>query len=282
MTIEILSNGAVYDPSGLIPYVEKDEAIIRALTKGMLDFSHPDCYAGSGAVASGTTFASLTSDAGVATAGTALGTVANGMLPMGSATSAHIALPDTFKLPNTTKKFLAIVWAKLPASGWPGTGATSNSLLAHASNTTTLGQWGIHIRHVLATGIPDALLFQSPKSGSTSIGVALSGVDTLAVCDGNLHQIACVWDGSTPGTLTRAVYVDKVSKTVSTPSEAWDNTFPTPTAVARLGACPAFQSKAPTAGITLGRPSLWNLTDSSKSVAEIIAADWDAAQGYLS
>lgn len=282
MTIEIISDVAFVDPSNTIPYLELDQAIVRPLTKGLLDFSNTETYAGSGVVASGTTFKSLTSDLGAATAGATLGTVSNGMLSMGSAASAFVTLPNTFKLASTCKKFMAILWVKLPATGWPATGSTSSMLMGYASNSTTLAQWGLMARSVLATGIPDAFLFHGPASGSSSASVAISGADVTALFDGNLHQVAFVWDGSTPGTITRSAYIDKAAKTLSVTTSAWDNTFNVPDAVVRMGVCPAFQTAQPTEGIQLGRPSLWDLTGSTAVVADIIQADWDAAQGYLS
>lgn len=33
--------------------------------------------------------------------------------------------------------------------------------------------------------------------------------------------------------------------------------------------------------VNLGRPSIWNMTGSTKPVSEILSADWDEAQGYL-
>lgn len=283
MTIEIVSDVAFNDPLNLIPFVEKDEAIIRPLTKGMLDFSNPECYAGSGAVAVNTKFNSLTSDAAQATANTTFPAVAGGLLKF-AGVQPKVTLPDSFKLPNTTKKFLVILWVKLPATGWQ----TANpnviqSLLSYASNTSNLAQWVVSMSTVQATGVPNALSFVAPRNGGSAGTISwLTPGDTLSLCDGALHQIACVFDGeSAAGFCQGSIYVDKTRKHLPAPT-AWDGSFNTPAATPTLGYQAAFQQNYPTDGVYLGRPSIWNLTGSGKSVAEILAADWDAAQGFLS
>ena len=283
MTIEIVSDVAFNDPLNLIPFVEKDDAIIRPLTKGMLDFSNPECYAGSGAVAVNTKFNSLTSDAAQATANTAFPPVAGGLLQF-AGLNPKVTLPDSFKLPNTTKKFLVILWVKLPASGWQTANPNiAQSLLSYASNTGSLAQWVLHIATVQATGVVDRFTFTAPSNGGIGgYAGALSNSDTLALCDGGLHQVACLFDGESVAGFSRSsLYVDKVIK-LATASVAWDGSFNTPAATPTLGMQTAFQANYPTDGVYLGRPSLWNLTGSGKSVAEILAEDWDAAQGFLS
>ncbi len=282
MTIEIVSDVAFNDPLNLIPFVEKDDAIIRPLTKAMLDFSNPECYAGSGAVAVNTKFNSLTSDAAQATANTAFPAVAGGLLQF-AGLNPKVTLPDSFKLPNTTKKFLVILWVKLPASGWQTASANVyQSLLSYAANTSTLCQWAIGLTTVQATGAAVGLVFTAPISGGSAGGASLTSGDTLALCDGGLHQVACLFDGeSAAGFRQLSIYVDKTQKNLSV-SSSWDGSFNTPAATPTLGMQTAFQANYPTDGVYLGRPSLWNLTGSGKSVAEILAADWDAAQGFLS
>lgn len=282
MTIEIVSDVAFNDPLNLIPFVEKDEAIIRPLTKGMLDFSNPECYAGSGAVAVNTKFNSLTSDAAQATANSAFPAVAGGLLKF-AGSQPKVTLPDSFKLPNTTKKFLVILWVKLPASGWQtASGNVAQSLMSYASNTGNLAQWFLQLQTIQVSGLLESFRFGAPASGSTTAIEALNYPDSLALCDGNLHQLACLFDGAAvAGSRAVSIFVDKVLKQ-SSPAVAWDGSFNTPAAIPTIGYQQAFQANYPADGVYLGRPSLWNLTGSGKSVAEILAADWDAAQGFLS
>lgn len=283
MTIEIISDVAFNDPSNLIPYLEKDEAIVRGVTKGVVDFSNPETYAGTGAIPVNTTMKSMTSDAGIATVGptTPFAAISGGMLPLPVSGSPYITLPDTFKLPSTCKKFVAIVWAKLPSGAWPnpGSGGLQFSLAGYMSNSSSLAQWGLSARISAVTGLPDAFLMYMPVSSTTAAGFAMNTTAALAAFDGNLHQFAAEWDGTTPGISLRRAYIDKVAN--STSSGAWDNAINTPAATVRLGACPAFQTVYP-AGLFVGRLSLWDLTGSTLTTAEVLQRDWDAAQGYLS
>lgn len=284
MTIEIISDVSFNDPSNLIPYLEKDEAIVRGVTKGMLDFSNTETYAGTGAIPVNTTMKSLTSDAGIATVGptTPFAAIEGGMLPMPVAGTPYLTLPDTFKLPSTCKKFVAIVWAKLPAGAWPTPEIGGNifSLFGYMSNSSSLAQWGLAVQNSPSTGLPTNILAYIPVSSTTGVGVAMNPGAALAAFDGNLHQFALEWDGTTPGIALRKAYIDRIENLVSSPSAAWDNAISTPVAVARLGACPAFQREYP-AGLFVGRPSLWDLTGSTLTTADVLQRDWDAAQGYL-
>lgn len=284
MTIEIISDVSFNDPSNLIPYLEKDEAIVRGVTKGMLDFSNTETYAGTDAIPVNTTMKSLTSDAGIATVGptTPFAAIEGGMLPMPVAGIPYLTLPDTFKLPSTCKKFVAIVWAKLPAGAWPNPGSGGNlfSIFGHMSNSTNLAQWGIAAKNSASTGLPSDIIIYTPASSITAVGVAMSAPAALAAFDGNLHQFAIEWDGTTPGIVLRKAYIDRVPNVTSSPSGAWDNAIPTPAAAVRIGSCPAFQTVYP-AGMFVGRPSLWDLTGSNLTTADVLQRDWDAAQGYL-
>ena len=280
MAIEIISDITFTDPSNLIPYLEKDSSIVRGVTRGMLDFSNTETYAGSGTIPSGAVFTSLTSDLGTASVNMAFPALSGGMLELPTSGVPRATLPDTFKLLSTTKKFSAILWVHLPASGWQTASSNvNNALIGHLGNTGSLAQWGITVSTVQATGTPNQLSFFSPVSSSSGGAISLGNADTLALCNGNLHQVVVCWDGSVAGTVTRSIYVDKVLKVTS--SQSWDNTFVMPTATqCNLGSNFAFQTVYP-ASVRFGRPSLWDLTNSSLSFTDVIARDWDSSQGYL-
>lgn len=280
MTTQVISDINFNDPLNLIPFLEKDDAIIRAVTKSLIDFSNPACLSNSGLNNFGQVATSLTADAQTGAAQQNLPAVAGGLIDFVGAAKAW-ALPANFKLPNTCKRFLVIVWAKLPANGYQtASGNTTQSIIAYANNTTTLCQWGIGLTTFQATGLPNQLQVYTPTNGGSAGNDQISGADTLAVCDGNLHQIALYFDGeSSVGNRARSIYVDKVSKLTST--GAWDGTFNVPAAGANLGVNTAFQSNVP-AGFKLGRASIWDLTGAPWTPAQILQRDWDAAQGYLS
>ncbi|WP_288080611.1 hypothetical protein [Pseudomonas sp.] len=281
MTIEIVSDVNFYDPENLIPYLENDEAIIRNVTKGMLDFSNEETYAGSGAIASGTTFKSLTVDASIATAGSAFPAMSNGMLKFLGA-SPKVTLPSTFKLPTTTKRFMAIFWAKLPASGYQtGSSNVLQSLYGYAANTSTLCQWAAVLSTFQVSGARNLMQFYYPASGGSASNLALSDAESAALCNGELHQIALLFDGESVAGMRQAkIYVDKVVK-ASSAQNTWDGTLNSPATDAVLGYMTAFQSSYTADGLFLGRPSVWDLTGTGKNPEDIIAADWNSAQGYL-
>lgn len=289
MSLDIISDQNFYDPSNLIPYAELDDAIVRGITKGLLDFSNPETYAPAAAIPAAATMKSLTSDAGIATVGApGFAAIANGLLDFGhadTATSKALTLPDTFKLPATSKRFAAILWVKIPTSGWQtASGNVTNQLLGWLDNTGSLAQWGITLVTVQATGVPGSLGFIAPSNGSIGSGsqAFLSTPDTLALGDGAVHQVGVYFDGSAGTTRTMQISVDKVSKT--TVSGAWDNSAlnTASTAAPGLGRRSAAFQAAYAAGTKMGRPSLWDLTGSSLTFADVLARDWDAAQGYIS
>lgn len=289
MSLDIISDQNFYDPDNKIPYAELDDAIVRGVAKGLLDFSNPETYAATGAIPASATMKSLTSDLGVATVGApGFAAISNGFLDFShtdTGSSKALTLPDTFKLASTAKRFAAILWVKLPTSGWQtASGNVTNQLLGWMENTTTLAQWGMILTTVQATGVPGSLGFVFPATGSNGTGSVsfLSTPDTLALGDGAAHQVGVHFDGSAGSTRIAQISVDRVIK--ANASGAWDNS-PLNTAAssaAGLGRrSPAFQAVY-AAGTKLGRPSLWDLTGSSLSFADVLSRDWDAAQGYLS
>jgi hypothetical protein len=282
MTTEIIADVDFTDPTNLIPYLEKDEAIIRGVTKALVDLSNPDSYAG-GAPAFGSVVKSLTADAATGSFLTAYAAPVGGMLDQAGSTALKaLQLPATFKLANTVKRFLALGWVKLPGSGWQtASGNVFQSLFGYMDSTSTLVQWGFYLVTVQATGVPSTLNCCHPVTGGVGGHTDLSNADTLALCDGNLHQIALHFDGeSSPGNRITTIYVDKVAKFTAT--TAWDGSFNTPAANPKVGhSAAAFQANYPAGTKLGGRPSIWDLTGTAWTPAQILQRDWDAAQGYL-
>lgn len=281
MTTQVISDINFNDPGNLIPFLEKDDAIIRGVTKSLIDFSNPASYSGgSAAIPAGTLITSLTSDGQAVATGSTLPPMSGGLVDFGGSSKGW-QLPANFKLPNTCKRFMVILWAKLPGSGYQTvSGNVTQSLLGVMDNAGNLAQWGFELQTIQASGLPLAFGYLTPTSGSTVTQRMLTNADTLAVCDGNLHQLAMYFDGeSSPGNAFRQCYVDKVLK--DSGNSAWDGSFNVPAATPKLGVSNAFQTSVPV-GFRLGRSSMWDLSGTAWTPAQIVQRDWDAAQGYLS
>ncbi|HDR9026850.1 TPA: hypothetical protein QDB14_001019 [Burkholderia vietnamiensis] len=288
MTTLIVSDSNFVDPQNLIPYLEKDEAITRGVTLGLIDFSNSSSYSGVGAIAAGSKLNSLTSDATQGSFVTAFDAVANGLLPFSKGVgAAQVALPATMKFAAAASKVLYILWAKIPAGGWniPASNPVWG-LFGVYGNTGTLAQFGVDAAVSLSDGSLIKIDFYVPSSGSASSGnlTVTAGSLMSSIADGNLHQLALLWDAkSTAGQQTTSLYVDQALVAQSGP-RAYDGTFNIPATAPALGyPGTAFQNTtAPHAGLKLGRPGLWNLSNSQANPTDIIAADFSAAQGYLS
>lgn len=283
MTTEIISDVAFNDPSNAIPFVELDEAIFgyRGRCLGLLDFSNPDSYSATGAPANGTTAKSLTSDQGVATANTAWGAVVNGMLPFTVAGANRWTLPNTFKLAADRKRFLQVAWLKMPAAGYSVTGANQFLMLFGEAAASNNAQYGYQLT-INAAGAPSQFTANCPgnASGADSVFVP-AGAALTSLCNGALHQVAMEWDGSAGATAKKTLYVDGVA--VATATVAWDNSaIVQPAQLPHLGYPGQVYSGAYIAGMSIGRPSLWDLTGHPEILAtDILTRDSDAAAGYL-
>src|SRR5205085_12232241 len=199
------------DPTNAIPYLEKDDAIIRGVTTSFVDFSNVQSYTGgTSAPAAGALVTSLTSDGQTGAANAAFSPVSGGLLECGGTASNRFwNLPANFKLASTCKRFMFICWVKLPASGYQTASSNVTQVIAGVmGNTSSLAQWGLYLTTIQATGLPDKLSYITPNSAN-ALFRQLSNADTMAVCDGNLHQIAIYFDGeSLAGSLNRYLYVD--------------------------------------------------------------------------
>lgn len=281
MATEIVSDVGSTDTS--VPMLELDEAIYgwRSLCLGLLDFSNPDCYSGTGPVGIGTQAKSLTSDQSVGTAVTAWGAVLNGMLPFTAGGGNRFTLPNTFKLTAAVRHFLAVTWVKLPAGGYTSGSGNHYYLLAGEAVSSVNAQWGFQLT-TNASGVPTQLtaLVPGSASGSSDIYIA-TGAALNALCDGNVHQLAVEWDGSAATTLTKRLLIDGV--VVASSTVAYDNSnIIQPAQLPCLGYPGQVYNTDFIAGMAVGRPSLWNLTGSSVLATDILVRDREAAAGYVS
>jgi hypothetical protein len=288
MTTLIVSDSNFNDPNNLIPYLEKDEAITRGVTRGLVDFSNPACYSGTGPIASGAALTSLTIDASAGSFGAAFDAVANGMLPFSKGIpAAKINLPAPMKFTAAATKVLFVLWAKIPGTGWPIVAANPIwALFGVMANSSSKAQFGISVGTNMSDGSVATVVFYVPSSGAASAGnVSLAAGSTLSsITDGGLHQLAVVWDArSIPGMQSTTLYVDKV-KAAQVAPRTYDGSFNIPPSDGpTLGYSTAFNGGDPMhAGVRLGRPGVWDLSSSQLDPVDIIAADFAAAQGYLS
>lgn len=281
MTTEIISDINFFDPDNLIPFVELDDAIIRNLTLGLLDFGNIDTVAVSGPVPLGTSFTSLTNDRASAVSATLLGTISNGMLPFPqTVTGPKLNLPASFKLPASTKRFLSILWLKAPQTGWAASGS-SYSLGGVLNNTTTTAQWGYTMTNSSGTLGNFAVVF--PISGTSAGSLPLSGAALSGTFDGNLHQLAFEWAVNTSNnTYSVTVYRDGVIIGSSTGAFTAATINVPAASTPSLGQASGSFVGTYAPNVSLGRPSLWNLTGKTNSIASILQADRDAANGFLS
>ena len=125
MSIFLKTDANVSNPVASMPYLEKDYAIVRGVTRAMFDFSNPECHTGTGELIGGsTTFKDLTINNSEAKAQANIthifAPVENGMIKVlgGSGTGRFISLGSQFKFPAITRKALIVLHAKLPKTGW--------------------------------------------------------------------------------------------------------------------------------------------------------------------
>lgn len=283
MTTQVVSDINFTDPSNLIPYLEKDDAIVRNVTKSLVDFSNTASLPTSGALPSGTTATSLTVDAGTGISSGPFPAVSGGLIDLGG-TSLAWNLPNTFKLANGCKRFLVICWVKLPSSGYQtGSANISQAIISNASNTSTLAQWFFNLTTVQATGLVANLQWGGPfnSSGATTYCNLTSG-DTSTLCNGSVHQLAGYFDGENvgAGSAQGSIWMDGTQK-VAGNLFTWDGSIIQPASTARFGTQTAFQQNYPT-GFKVGRASMWDLTGTSWTPTQILARDSTAAAGYIS
>jgi hypothetical protein len=208
MSLVLKSNESLVDAGNLIPYLERDVAILRGVTKGMIDFSNaytlPSGYVSGASIASGTAFKTLTSGGSDATTtGTFEPGVTNGGLN-GSVvnTNVYVTLPDAnFKPPvdGSLTRGVFIAWMKLKPSGYP----VSQLAMLFGDKDQSPNSFVMRFQFgTTAGGLPNAANTAFQMFGIT-IGTGISFFDNT------LHQLAITFE-KVGATLTLKFYVDGV------------------------------------------------------------------------
>lgn len=288
MSTFIVSDSDPTNPPESIPFVEKDAAILRGVTKALFDFSNPETVAQGVALPLFTKLNNLVVGGNPATTsgpnGSSFPAVYNGTLrsigagdPGGGST---VALPSDFNLPDTTQRFLSVIWLRAVKAGWPanslngvfGVGENNNIqqalwLAADASGGITSLRFRMHSRAVAAF-----------LDCAITAGAAL---DT--VLDGNLHQIGLAFE-VVNGIGTQRIYCD--GALLATNSGA--TTGVRASAIkGSLFAAPSVSASTGTGkgnlDTRIGRPQLHDLTSRPElAFTDILERDRNAARGYLS
>lgn len=286
MSLFLKSDANVSNPVSSMPYLEKDYAIVRGVTRAMFDFSNPECYSGVGTLIGGsTTFKDLTVNAGEAkmqaNATHIFAPVENGMIKVlsGSNNSRYISLGSQFKFPATTRNALIILHAKLPKSGWAvntmggliGAGSSSGTqYLCYAASDGNGELKSLTLRIKGTSGSVDAVLQGTALSKITGttvqqLGLSVKIANSVATLD-ILIDGEVVASGSGPATQLDQYDSSGGSATLQT---------------LFLGPTVGYLSNQ-TIDIRLGRVSCHDLTNRSDvTVESILLKDRTSAAGYV-
>lgn len=264
-------------------YLERDYALRRGYSKGLLDLSNPYCrpsnYVIGAAIPDETALSALQFNAatGLKVNGSADGSItADGAFTVGAGASG-IVLPNStdWQLPSdgSVSRALMIVWAKLKTS-YPSNTVGANLIFGDNGNTVSAAN--TFVNHLVPTG------GGAPNTARVRILSVQVACDEIN--DGNLHQNAFYYDKLTsPGNVILSYYKDKVF--------VRSVTVPTPTIVAPSGSYSIFPNAdasayARNAGFNQGnkvyRAHLLNLTGSTEDVAAVILDDYNSTIPYVS
>lgn len=281
MSTFLKSDANILNPIATIPYLEKDYAIVRGVTKCLIDVSNPESFSGTGNIAAGTAFKNLVNNGVAATlTGTSasLPPISRGMLKMLGATGTPaITFPAEASFGTAVKRSLVNFYF---AFNGAGLSATQNSSLA--GDGTGIGaslKWVVYLV-TDASGIASYLRFR--VQGTTGArDCDLAGAALTALLDGNAHQLGFAADIK-DGTVYLSIYVDGVLKASATGAMVEYNQV--------AGTLPTFLFGPTSGGIAtrgvnafLGRPAMHDLTNRPDLTFEaLLARDRLAAQGYIS
>lgn len=286
MSLFLKSDANVSNPVSSMPYLEKDYAIVRGVTRAMFDFSNPECHSGLGDLIGGSTiFKDLTVNAGEAkvqnNATHVFAPVENGMIKVlgGSGNGRFVSLGSQFKFPATTRNALIILHAKLPKSGWAvntmvaliGAGSSSGlQYLCYVASDENGNLSNIRFRVKGTSGNIDAIIQGTALSKITGtsvqqLGLSVKIANSVATLD-FLIDGEVVASGSGPAT-----QLDQYDS--SGGSATLQSLF--------LGPTVGFLSNQ-TIDIRLGRVSCHDLTNRSDvTVESILLKDRTSAAGYV-
>lgn len=282
-------------PSASIPYLEKDGVILRGVTKSMFDFSHPETYGAAGSMPIGTVFNNLVVGGGAGgvtgAGGTTFPPIFHGTVrTLGLVTGANgsnITLPDTFKLPSGTTRFLSILWLRMVKTGWPVVAQVNKAIAGWGTGVPSATQYAVTAVFD-ATGTISA--FRWTVYGSNSGVIQTSQLEITSttilnkILDGALHQIGCAYD-IVSGTGTPSLYVD--GELVAT------GTGTVITGLNMAGAAGQLFGLASAGSVTqpgyheldtrIGRPQIHDLSSRNDiSFVSVLTQDKNSAAGYLS
>lgn len=288
MALVLKTNENISDAAGVIPFLEKDAAIVRGVTLGLIDFSNPAClpagYSSGSLLANGASLQGLTAGAAAAVvsshntpviAGFDTG-VTNGGLNGATSGSARIELPDAnFALPvdGSVTRALIVLWAKIKNTGYLQNQGNPYVLIAGDSNSTPSSRGLFRVNLSAGGGLANAeWIILGAEAPSSAL---------LPLVDGNLHQYAFEYIKS-GSNVTVNLYVDKVqrgSRVTVNPS------FGTPLAnKQRLFSDGAYNSASGIhSGNKIYRYAVHDLSSRPDlTAADMLARDWDATIGYVS
>lgn len=281
-------------PAASIPFLEKDGAILRGVTKGLFDFSNPATYAAAGSLPIGTVFNNLVEGGGPAgisgAGGTTFQPIYHGTVRtlglLTGASGSMVTLPPEFLLPAAATRFLDVFWLRMVKTGWPAVSVTKG-LLGYGTGSPAVSQYGVTVV-IDAAGVVTELRW-------TVYGVIVAAVQTIqlkvtsaailnVIFDGALHQIGCGFE-IIGGVGIPSLYLD--GALVATGAGGPLTGLNVAATEGRLF------SMSATGGVTqpgyheldtrIGRPQLHDLTSRPElDFVDILARDKNSAYGYVS
>lgn len=281
----IKSAGNPSSPPIGTPYIEKDFGVVRGVTKALFDFSHPDCYAGSGPLVGGTTFNNLVAGGAPASvlgaSSGSLPAVVTGTVPTKDASNAggyrYILLPTSFNMSAEARSMLSVLHAKIPAGGYAAS-ALYGIFGSGTGNGTSL-QWHVFVQSD-ASGNALNLVFRV-RGSSGNIDATLTGPALAAVLNGAVHQLGFGFDivGSTGRGI---IYVDQAVAVTggSGAITSFNQAGGTPV----LLYAPGVQQFVGVQNLDgrFGRPSIHDLTGRADVTAlDLLSRDARSAAGYV-
>jgi len=281
-------------PPASIPFLEKDGAIVRGVTKGLYDFSNPDTTTATGTLPVGSVLSNLVLGGGAAgiagAGGTTFPPIYHGtMRTLGLVTGAsgsYLTLPDGFELAADTTRFLSAFWLRMVKTGWPAASVTKG-LIGWGTGSPAATQYAVTVV-IDATGVVTALrwtVYGMIGAAVQTIQMAVTDASVLnTIFDGTLHQIGCAFEVIN-GVGTPSLYVDGVKVATGAGGALTTlNMAATAGQVFTLAATGGFSQPGYLELDTrIGRPQLHDLTSRPDlAFADILNRDKSSTYGYLS
>lgn len=278
--LTVKTNSVAVDPNNQLEFLEKDYAIIRGATIGLVDFSHPDTFSGADYtginIPGGTAVKGLTNDAvdGAIPLEIPNG-FSEGILTLSAST--YVSLPSAnFKPPvdGSVDRAVHCFWISVPKTGYPN--STNNNVIVLGDDSTTSNNYGrLSGQFDMSTDDASLLKLDWIFYGS-SISVPSTAIDALAE---GIHQVAFTFEVVDSETATVRMYLDNqlVATRTSTyndiPNQGGSNFV--------LGDGEAFNEFA-NDGLKFGRINIADLTNRPDiSITDYIARDWEHAKGFF-